>query len=106
MVIIHLKQQNIRNVRDLQLASTQLHSLKTYRCNHFLFPINLQKTSCEAQSPGALQLQSEAISCWDQLVLGLHVQCERLLFVHMYRAWGGPEIFKHLSYRDTHKELI
>lgn len=91
MVVIYLKQQNIRNVRDFQLVSTQLLSLQTYRYNHFLFPLNLQKISCETQYPRALQLQSEAITCWDQMELGLLVQCECCIkhayALHPWSSW-------------------
>lgn len=104
MVVIYLKQQNIRNVRDFQLVSTQLLSLQTYRYNHFLFPLNLQKISCETQYPRALQLQSEAITCWDQTELGLLVQCECCI-KHAYalRPWSSRDFSVSVVAGDTER---
>lgn len=104
MVVIYLKQQNIRNVRDFQLVSTQLLSLQTYRYNHFLFPLNLQKISCETQYPRALQLQSEAITCWDQMELGLLVQCECCI-KHAYalRPWSSRDFSVSVVAGDTER---
>lgn len=104
MVVIYLKQQNIRNVRDFQLVSTQLLSLQTYRYNHFLFPLNLQKISCETQYPRALQLQSEAITCWDQMELGLLVQCECCIkHAHALRPWSSRDFSVSVVAGDTER---
>lgn len=105
MVVIYLKQQNIRNVRDFQLVSTQLLSLQTYRYNHFLFPLNLQKISCETQYPRALQLQSEAITCWDQMELGLLVQCECCIkHAHALRPWSSRDFSVSVVAGDTERD--
>lgn len=104
MVVIYLKQQNIRNVRDFQLVSTQLLSLQTYRYNHFLFPLNLQKISCETQYPRALQLQSEAITCWDQMELGLLVQCECCIkHAHALHPWSSWDFSVSVVAGDTER---